>query len=166
MATDRTIRKQQEAGQLNAPASSTANSLATIAQVHTRAYCWTKSGNENSSNNVGEVAMFVINRAGLIKSAKLITNTNVAANATNGMVMTIAKRTALAPAAAVPVANYNTDTAAQGALVSWTAASFVVFPNTDASVAAGDVLTFKCTKFGTGSLLDSPSAVVVDVEEV
>ncbi len=168
MATDRSIFKAQSVGALNSIASSTANAKAAVSDESTRAYCWTKSGNENSSNNVGEVAMFVVNRAGVIKTVKLITNTNVAANATNGFVVTVTKRAVANAAAAIPVATWNTDTntLAQGALVSWTAASLSVVTSTDANLAVGDVLTFKCVKFGSGSLLDSPAAVVVDVEEV
>lgn len=166
MATDRSIYKAQQVGALNSIASSTANAIAAIAGEHSRSYTWTKSGNENSSNNVGEVAMFSVTRAARINSVKLITNTNVGANATNGFVVTVTKRPIANAASAIPVATYNNDPAAQGALVSWTAAALSVVTSSDASVAAGDVLTFKCVKFGSGSLLDSPAAVVVDVEEV
>lgn len=165
MATDRTLFKNQSVGALNSIASSVANAKAAVSDEATRAYCWTKSGNENSSNNVVETAMFVVNRAGLVKSAKLITNTAVAANATNGFVVTVTKRPVANAASSVTVATWNVDPAAQGAITSFAAAALSVVTSSDASVAAGDVLTFKCTKFGTGALLDSPSAVVVDVEE-
>lgn len=165
MATDRSIYKVQQVGALNSIASSTANAIAAVADEATRAYCWTKAGAENSSNNVLETAMFVVNRAGRLKTVKIVANTAVAANATNGFVCTVTKRTAAAPATAVPVATLNTDTAAQGALVAFAAASFSVVTSTDANVAVGDVLTFKCTKFGSGSLLDGGSCVVADVEE-
>ncbi len=165
MPTDRATLKALKVLEFTPEATSAANANTTIAAIDTRAYCWTKSGNENSSNNVGEVAMFVVNRAGTVRSVKLITNTNVAANATNGMILSVLKHPVSNAASSATVANWNTDPAAQGALVSWTAASFVVVANADATCVAGDVLTFKCTKFGSGSLLDSPSAVVVDIEE-
>lgn len=166
MATDRTIRKQQEAGVLNSPASSTANSLATIAAIHTRSLSWTKSGSENSSNNVAETAMFVVNRAAVVKSVKLLTNSGVANASADGFVVTVAKRTGAG--AAVTVATWNTDSAtgAQGTITAFVAASLSVVTSSDSTLAAGDVLTFKCAKYGVGKLLDSPAAVVVDVEEV
>lgn len=164
MATDRSIFKTKQVGELNSLASSSANALATVTAAHSRPYNWTKAGTENSSNNVGESSMFTVLRAGIVKSAKLTTNTAVAANATNGFVITVAKRTA--GAAAVPVATYNNDTAAQGAITAYSPASFSVVTSSDSTVAAGDVLTFKCIKFGTGSLLDAGSAMTVDIEEV
>lgn len=164
MATDRSILKNQQAGALNSVASSTPNAIATISGAHSRPYNWTKAGAENSSNNVGESSMFTVLRAGVVKSVKLATNSAVSANATNGFVITVAKRTA--GAAAVPVATYNNDTAAQGAITAFSPASLSVVTSSDSAVAAGDVLTFKCIKFGTGSLLDAGSCIVVDVEEV
>lgn len=164
MATDRAIHKLQEAGALSSVASSTPNALATISAAHSRPYIWTKAGAENSSNNVGESSMFTVLRAGVVKAAKLATNTAVAANATNGFVITLAKRTA--GGAAVPVATYNNDTAAQGAITAYAPATFSVVTSSDSVVAAGDVVTFKCIKFGTGSLLDAGSCVTVDIEEV
>lgn len=163
MATDRSLYKTQQVGALASIASSTANALAAISSESSRAYVWTKAGTENSSNNVGESSMFTVARPGTVKSVKLSTNTAVAANATNGFVITVAKRTA--GGAAVPVATYNNDTAAQGAITAYAPAALSVVTSSDATVAAGDVLTFKCIKFGTGSLLDAGSAVTVDVEE-
>ena len=164
MATDRSLLKQQHAGAFNSAASSTPNAIATVAAHHSRPYCWTKAGTENSSNNVGETSMFTVLRAGVVKSVKLSTNSTTATNATNGFVCTVAKRTA--GAAAVPVATYNNDTAAQGAITAFSPASFSIVTSSDSTLAAGDVLTFKCIKFGTGSLLDAGSAVVADIEEV
>jgi hypothetical protein len=164
MATDRSIYKTQQVGALASIASSTANAIAAVADEATRSYCWTKSGNENSSNNVAETVMYVVNRAARLKTVKLLTNSAVAANATNGFVVTVSKRTA--GGAAVPVATYNNDTAAQGAITAFSPASLSVVTSSDANIAAGDVLTFKCLKFGSGSLLDSPAAVIADVEEV
>ena len=166
MATDRALKKTQEAGVFSTIASSNANALATIANVHSRPYCWTKFGAENSSNNVAETTMFTVLRAGVVKSVKLVVNTTVAANATNGFVITVAKRSA--GGAAVPVALWNTDTntAAQGALTAWTKGNMGVVTSSDSTVAADDVLTFKCVKFGSGSLLDGGAAVTVDIEEV
>ena len=164
MATDRANRKSQEVGAFNSAGTSTANAIATIANVHSRPYVWSKFGAENSSNNVAETTMFTVLRAGLVRSMKLCVNTTVAANATNGFVVTVAKRTA--GGAAVPVATFNTDTAAQGALTAWTKGNLSVVTSSDALVAADDVLTFKCVKFGSGSLLDGGAAVTVDIEEI
>jgi hypothetical protein len=165
MATDRSIYKTQQVGALNSVASSVANAVAAISDEATRAYCFTKFGAENSSNNVVETTMFTVNRAGRLKSVKLSSNSAVAANATNGFVVTVAKRTA--GGAAVPVATWNTDTntLAQGAITAFAPASLSVVTSSDANLAAGDVLTFKCTKFGAGLLLDGGASVVADVEE-
>ncbi len=165
MATDRALRKAQEVGAFSSLGSSNANALATIANVHSRPYVWSKFGAENSSNNVAETTMFTVLRAGVVKSVKLCVNTAVAANATNGFVITVAKRTA--GGAAVPVALYNTDTnvLAQGALTAFQKSNMGVVTSSDSTVAADDVLTFKCIKFGSGSLLDGGAAVTVDIEE-
>ncbi len=164
MATDRANRKAQEVGAFASISTSTANAIATIANAHSRPYCWTKFGAENSSNNVAETTMFTVLRAGVVKSVKLCVNTTVAANATNGFVVTVSKRTA--GGAAVPVATFNNDTAAQGALTAWTKSNLSVVTSSDSTVAADDVLTFKCNKFGSGSLLDGGAGVTVDIEEV
>lgn len=166
MATDRSIIKQRQAGQASSYGLANTSTTGPIADTHTRALTWTKSGNENSSNNCAETVMFTVNRASQLKSVKLTTNSAVAANATNGFVVTVAKRTA--GGAAVPVATWNSDTnaAAQGAITAFSPAALSVVTSSDAALAAGDVLTFKCLKFGVGLLLDSPASVTVDVEEV
>jgi hypothetical protein len=165
MATDRALSKQMQAGALSSVASAN-NATSEIARQHSRAYPWVKYGAENSSNNVVETTMFTVARAGVVKSVKLVANTSVAANATNGFVITVAKRTA--GGSAVTVATWNTDTnaAAQGAITAFAPASLSVVTSSDSTLAAADVLTFKCIKFGAGLLLDGGAAVVVDVEEV
>ena len=56
-------------------------------------------------------------------------------------------------------------TAAGGAMTKWVPSAFIVAPNVDANIAAGDVLTYIITKTGAGQLID-PGPFVVDVEEV
>jgi hypothetical protein len=164
MATDRAIKKEMEAGALNSRASSTANAIAAVSAAHTRSLVWTKSGNENSSNSVAETVMFTVNRAGVVKTVKLLTNSTVTNGAANGFLVTVSKRTA--GAAAVPVARWNTSSDAQGTITALVPASLVVVTSSDANIAAGDIMTFTCAKNGTGLLLDSPASVTVDIEEV
>lgn len=166
MATDRSILKQQQAGALNSPSTSAANAIATVASAHSRPYNFVKFGAENSSNNVVETTMFTVIRAGTIKAVRLVANGAVAANATNGFVCTVAKRTA--NGSAVTVATWNTDTAAaaEGAIVAWSPHTLSLVTSSDATLAAADVLTFKCTKFGVGLLLPGGTAITVDVEEI
>ena len=162
--TDRSILRQRQQGQADSYGlAATAN---TIAAFHTRSLTWTKSGAENSSNNCLEAAMFTVTRVAQVRGVRLTVNSAVAANATNGFVVTVSKRTGAG--AAVPIATWNTDTnvAAQGAISAFVPASFSVLTNTDASLAVNDVLTFKVVKFGVGLLLDSPACVTVDLEEL
>ncbi len=162
MATDRAIIKERQVGQAQAYGLASSATTA-VANIHTRAYIGPKIGAENAETNVAETSLFVVNRAGQVKSVKYANTTTVAENATDCVYIVVSKSTA--GATSVPIATWNTGAAAEGgALTSKVAASFIVSPNSDATVAAGDVITYSKTGTLTGGILDG-AAFVVDIEE-
>lgn len=163
MATDRNIIKERQAGQ--AAAYGLAGSAAdAAAAIHTRALNCTKMGTENADTAVAETVMFTVNRKSQVKTIKLLTNSGITANATHYLHLTVQKRTA--GAASVLVGSWNTHTSAQGAVTALVPASLSLVANADATLAAGDILTYTIVKQGTGRLLDIPSVFTVDLEEV
>ncbi len=159
--TDREIIKQRQAGQAGSY-NLAGSAVDAVAAMHTHSRDCAKTGTENAATNVAETVMFVSNRKGQTKTVKYLNGTNVAANTTDYMVMTVAKSTA--GAASTPIATYNTAaTAVGGAITKWIPASFIVSPNADSVVAVGDVVTYKILKYGAGQVAD-PGAFTVDIE--
>jgi len=161
--TDREIIKEREAG--------TAQSFglagtpkAAVAAKHTRAYVGVKTGTENAATGVAETAMFVVDRKSIAKTVKFINGTNIAASTSDWTYLVVGKSTA--GAASTVFATWNTGaTAVGGAVTKWIPASFIVSPNADATIAAGDVITYTITKGGAGKLID-PGPFQLDAEEV
>jgi hypothetical protein len=162
MATDRTLYKQMQAGAANSVVSAN-NAVAAIAAVHSRVLSAYKHGTENAATNVAEVGLAWSPRKAVVNYVKYLTGTNVANDSTDYAVITVAKRTA--GGAATTVATYNTHTSAQGAITQWAPAAFSVVSNSDATLAAGDALTYKVLKYGSGKVIDV-GHIVADVEEV
>ncbi len=161
--TDRAIIKERQVGQAQAYglASSATDG---IAAVHTRSRDCLKVGTENAATAVAETVMFTVNRKSQFKTAKLLTNSGITANATHYLHLTVQKRTA--GAASVLIASWNTHTSAQGAITALVPASLSVVANSDSTtLAAGDILTYTVVKESLGRLLDQPSVITVDLEE-
>lgn len=161
--TDRSILKEREAGQAQSFGLA-GTSADAVAAKHTRTLVGAKTGTENAATGVAETAMFVVNRKAQTKTVKFINGTNIAANTTDWTYLVVGKSTA--GAASTPIATFNTGaTAVGGAVTKWVPAAFIVVPNADATIAAGDVITYVITKGGAGKLID-PGPFVIDVEEV
>lgn len=162
MATDREIIKGQQAGSVNSVVSAN-GAVSAVAEMHKRVYQCHKSGTENAATNVSETGLAYVPRKSVVKTVKYVTGTNVANAATDYAVITVAKRTS--GGAATTVATYNTATGAQGAIVQWAATSLSTVTNSDATLAAGDCLTYKVLKYGSGAVIDI-GVFAVDAEEV
>lgn len=163
MATDREIFKKMLVGKLNSLASSAANAQAEIAASHSRVYACHKSGTENAVTNVAETGLAWVPRKSIVKTVKYVTGAAVANAATDYAVVTVAKRTA--GGTATTVASYNTATGAQGAITAHAPAAFSMVTNSDATLAAGDALTYKVLKYGSGAEV-AIGVLAADVEEV
>ena len=162
MATDREILKDAQTGQANSlPLASAAKDA--VAAAHTRQYNWPKTGTENGDTNVAEIAMFVVNRKGKVKTVKYLTGTTASHNATHYTYFTVSKRTAAA--AAVVVASYNTHTSAQGTITGNTTASFSVVDGDNSAITAGDTLHYQLLKVANGVTI-GVGGISVDIEEV
>ncbi len=162
MATDREYLKQQQAGMLNTTGA--VNARPEVNSAHSRTFHIQKVGTENAATNVAETVALVVARKAQLSSAKYLTGTNVANDATDYSVVTLYKRTS-AGASQTTVATYNTATAAQGAIVLQVPASFSAVTNADATIAAGSILTYAVKKYGAGKLVDV-GVIAVDLEEV
>lgn len=162
--TDREIIKQRQVGQAKAYGLA-AEPETTVAGMHCRVFVGLKTGTENAITNVAETAMFSVPRKVQAKSVKFINGTNVANSTSAWAYIVVGKSTA--GAASVAFATYNTGAAATGgAITKWVPANFILSPNADATLAAGDVVTYTITKdASTGKLID-PGPFVLDLEEV
>ena len=158
--TDRELVKLAQTGQAQSYGLAAAPKTA-VQALHTRSHHCFKTGTENAETNVAETVMFTVNRKGLPLVTKYVTNSGVAGNATDYVLITVAKRTA--GVAGGTVATWNTHTSAQSTITAMVPITLVA--NADQTIAAGDVLTYTCRKVAAGKLLD-PGVFTVDIEEV
>ncbi len=159
--TDRELVKLAQVGQAQGLGLAAAPKTA-VQALHTRSHHCVKVGTENAATNVAETVMFTVNRKGLPLSVKYVTNSAVAGNATDYVLITVQKRVAGVDGGIV--ASWNTHTSAQSSIAALVPVTFVA--NADQTIAAGDVLTYTCRKVAAGKLLDAPAAFTVDIEEV
>jgi hypothetical protein len=173
--TDREIIKEKEAGVRQSFGLAGTPKAATAA-IHSRTYVVnrnfaTATGLENAETAVAEVALFTVIRPCRVASAKIVNQTTVAENATDSAYITLGKSTAGAASTTFAFWNTGAVTAAAGgiaanggALTKWVPATLGLAPNADATLAAGDVVTYTKTATLTGGIVDG--AIVVDVEEI
>ncbi len=165
--TDRSIIKEREAGVAQSYGLAGTPKDA-VAAKHSRTYIVnrnfaTAAGLENAETAVTEVVLFSVERAGIVRSARIVNQTTVAENATDCAYITLGKSTA--GAASTTFATWNTGIAASGgALTKWTPATMILSPNADATLAAGDVITYAKTATLTGGIVDG--TIVIDFEEI
>jgi len=176
MATDRAIIKEREAGVAQSYGLA-GTPKAAVQAKHSRTYCVNRGFArvadliENADTAVAETVLFSVIRPGIIRSVKLANQTTVAENATDSCYITIGKSTAGAASTTFAWWNTGAVTAASGgiaanggALTKWVPATLALSPNTDATVAAGDVITYTKTATLTGGLVDG--TFVFDIEEI
>ena len=162
MATDREFLKQQQAGMLNTTGA--ANARVEVNSSHTRCHHIQKTGTENAATNVAETVALVVNRKANLSTLKFLTGTNVANDSSNYVFITVSKRTS-AGASQTTIAYWNTHTSADNQITANVPASFNVVPNTDATIAAGSIITYTIGKFGSGQAV-AFGVMAVDLEEV
>ncbi len=173
--TDREIMKEREAGVAQSYGLA-GTPKAAVAAKHTRTYVVnrnyaTATGLENGETAVSEVALFSVIRPGRVVAAKLANQTTVAENATDCAYITLGKSTAGAASTTFAFWNTGAVTAASGgiaanggALTKWVPAALGLAPNTDATLAAGDVVTYTKTILLTGGIVDGTFSI--DIEEI
>ncbi len=175
MATDREIIKEKEAGVRQSFGLAGTPKAATAA-IHSRQYVVnrgfaTATGLENAETDVAECALFSVIRPGRVVAVKIANQTTVAENSTDCAYITIAKSTAGAASTTFAWWNTGAVTAAAGgiaanggALTKWVPATLALSPNADATVAAGDVITYAKDATLTGGIVDG--SIVFDIEEI
>lgn len=163
MATDREILKLQQLGafvtadQVVAPAAG-------ISAAHSRTRDFTKVGTENAATNVAETLMFRVARKAKPAAIHWTSKSSVAGNATDYLLLTVSKGTA--GAASVPIASWNTHTSAQSSITGNVPAALVVVSNTDAIIAAGDILLYTIRKVSATGADIGLGTISVDLEEI
>lgn len=166
--TDRDkIKDQQEGVYLGAAGISNAKSA--VSAMHARpVFDHRKAGAENAATNVSELPLTTCFHASKGKKFGIQTTANIAANATDYLIIRFYKRVA---GTSTVIASWNTHTSAQGALT--TAAPAVISTattglviNTDADIPADAGITYDIGKVGAGKDLPAGSILSGWLEEV
>lgn len=160
MATDRDLLKSAEKARLGS--TSISNVADTVEKVHRRTHNWSNITLEaNAAANGSEYVVARVPNACKLISAYETEIVTVGADASNNLTLTLAKRTAGGAASTLATL------AGGAAQTQWVATAFTNNSNaTLLELAAGDVITVKTTKAGTGRALPAYAHVSVTVEEI
>ena len=167
MASDRELRKRQEAGALTSATDSgsgPSDARGEIKNIHTRARNRAISSSENAATNIAESPLFTYFVNSKVREIAITVNANVANDTTDYDVITFRVRDANG-ANGQTVGSWNTHTSAQGALTRLIPAYVTVRTNADAEVDDGEQLTFDVIKVGAGKVINPGWTIDVWAEE-
>ncbi len=166
--TDRAKIKAQEEG-VFLGAAGISDAKAAVKAMHARpAFDHRKAGAENAATNVSELPLTTCFHASRVKKIGIQTATNIAANATDYLIIRFYKRVA---GTSTVIASWNTHTSAQGALtthapavISTLATGLVT--NSDGDIPADAGIAYDIGKVGAGKDLPAGSILSGWLEEV
>jgi glucose-6-phosphate dehydrogenase assembly protein OpcA len=163
MATDRTLLKNFQKGQLLTAGLSNSSSAVDYTHQHTRDFL--KTGTENAATNVAESPMHrtISTSTRRIVGVVLLPTANVASDNTDYVVINFYKRIS---GTSTRVAWWNTHGGANGALTGLSAHACNVVSNSDKVVAGGAIMTYNIAKYGAGKAIDPLAVFSIGYEDI